>query len=83
MVALKQRQGAFADALIAELGARADCMHTVTFDKKASRINPSTSVEGYVHKSAVISAKYLFLFPPGSVGILRFRIVHLWLTAFI
>ena len=38
MVALKQGQGAFADALIAELGARAGCTHTLTFDKKALRL---------------------------------------------
>jgi predicted nucleic-acid-binding protein len=38
MVALKQRRGAFADALIAELGARAGCTHTLTFDKKAVRL---------------------------------------------
>ncbi len=38
MVALKQGSGAFADALIAELGARAGCVHTLTFDKKALRI---------------------------------------------
>lgn len=38
MVALKQRRGAFADALIAELGNRAGCVHTLTFDKKALRL---------------------------------------------
>lgn len=38
MVALKQRRGAFADALIAELGTRAGCIHTLTFDKKALRL---------------------------------------------
>jgi predicted nucleic-acid-binding protein len=38
MVALKQGRGAFADALIAELGARAGCTHTLTFDKKALRL---------------------------------------------
>ena len=37
-VALKQGQGAFADALIAGLGARAGCTHTLTFDKKALRL---------------------------------------------
>jgi len=37
-MALKQGQGAFADALIAELGARAGCTHTLTFDKKALRL---------------------------------------------
>jgi predicted nucleic-acid-binding protein len=38
MVALKQGHGGFADALIAELGARAGCSHTLTFDKKALRL---------------------------------------------
>jgi predicted nucleic-acid-binding protein len=38
MVTLKQGRGAFADALIAELGARAGCIHTLTFDKKALRL---------------------------------------------
>ena len=37
-VALKQGRGAFADALIAELGVRAGCSHTLTFDKKALRL---------------------------------------------
>ena len=38
MVALKQGTGTFADALIGELGARAGCSHTLTFDKKALRL---------------------------------------------
>jgi len=38
MVALKQGRGSFADALIAELGARAGCTHTLTFDQKAVRL---------------------------------------------
>jgi predicted nucleic-acid-binding protein len=38
MLALKQRQGTFADALIAELGARAGCTRTLTFDQKAVRL---------------------------------------------
>ena len=38
MVALKQGQGSFADALIAELGARAGCTRTLTFDRKALRL---------------------------------------------
>jgi len=37
MVALKGR-GSFADALIAELGARAGCTRTLTFDQKALRL---------------------------------------------
>ncbi len=39
MIALKERQGEFADALIAALGARAGCSHTVTFDHKALRLS--------------------------------------------
>lgn len=38
MITLKRGQGAFADALIAELGAKARCTHTLTFDRKASRL---------------------------------------------
>jgi predicted nucleic-acid-binding protein len=38
MVALKQGRGSFADALIAELGARAGCTCTLTFDQKALRL---------------------------------------------
>jgi predicted nucleic-acid-binding protein len=38
MVALKQGCGSFADALIAELGARAGCTRTLTFDQKALRL---------------------------------------------
>lgn len=38
MVALKQGRGSFADALIAALGAKAGCEHTVTFEQKASRL---------------------------------------------
>ena len=38
MVALKQGRGSFADALIAELGARVGCVRTLTFDRKATRI---------------------------------------------
>ena len=34
MVALRQGRGSFADALIAELGARAGCTRTLTFDQK-------------------------------------------------
>jgi predicted nucleic-acid-binding protein len=36
--ALKQGRGSFADALIAELGARAGCTRTLTFDQKALRL---------------------------------------------
>ena len=35
MIALKEGRGAFADALIAALGTRAGCAHTLTFDKAA------------------------------------------------
>jgi predicted nucleic-acid-binding protein len=38
MIAMKQGQGSFADALIAELGARAGCTRTLTFDQKATRL---------------------------------------------
>ena len=39
MIALKEKWGSFADALIAEaLGARAECSHTFTFDQKALRL---------------------------------------------
>ena len=38
MVALKQGRGSFADALIAELGVRAGCTRTLTFDQKARRL---------------------------------------------
>jgi Predicted nucleic-acid-binding protein, contains PIN domain len=38
MVALKQGRGSFADALIAELGARAGCTRTLTIDQKALRL---------------------------------------------
>lgn len=38
MIALKRSQESFADALIAELGAKAGCTHSLTFDKKAIRL---------------------------------------------
>lgn len=38
MTLLKQRRGSFADALIAELGSRAGCLYTLTFDEKALRL---------------------------------------------
>ncbi|MFZ0314499.1 MAG: type II toxin-antitoxin system VapC family toxin [Candidatus Korobacteraceae bacterium] len=38
MVALKEKWGSFADALIVALGARADCSHTFTFDRRALRL---------------------------------------------
>jgi len=38
MVALKQGRASFADALIVELGARAGCARTLTFDEKAGRL---------------------------------------------
>jgi len=38
MVALKQGRGSFSDALIAELGTRAGCARTLTFDQKALRL---------------------------------------------
>jgi predicted nucleic-acid-binding protein len=38
MVALRQGRGSFSDALIAELGVRAGCACTLTFDRKALRL---------------------------------------------
>lgn len=38
MVALKEGHGSFADALIAELSAKAGCSFTLTFDHKALRV---------------------------------------------
>jgi predicted nucleic-acid-binding protein len=38
MIALKEGRGAFADALIGALGARAGCSRTLTFDQKALRL---------------------------------------------
>jgi predicted nucleic-acid-binding protein len=37
-IALREGWGSFADALIAALGAKAGCAHTVTFDRKALRL---------------------------------------------
>jgi predicted nucleic-acid-binding protein len=38
MVALKEGRGSFSDALIAALGTKAGCSHTLTFDQKAARL---------------------------------------------
>ena len=38
MIMLKESRGSFAHALIAELGSRAGCLHTPTFDEKALRL---------------------------------------------
>jgi predicted nucleic-acid-binding protein len=38
MIALKDGQGSFADAVIAALGTRAGCSYTLTFDQKALRL---------------------------------------------
>jgi predicted nucleic-acid-binding protein len=38
IVALKRGRGSFAGALITELGARAGCARTLTFDQKAVRL---------------------------------------------
>jgi predicted nucleic-acid-binding protein len=38
MIALKEGQGAFADSVIAELGLKAGCSCTLTFDHKAARL---------------------------------------------
>jgi predicted nucleic-acid-binding protein len=39
MIPLKHGRGAFADALIGALGARAGCSYTLTFDRKALRLS--------------------------------------------
>jgi predicted nucleic-acid-binding protein len=38
MVALKSRRGSFADALVGALGAWAGCGSTLTFDRRAARL---------------------------------------------
>lgn len=38
MIAMKQGRGSLGDALIAELGKRAGCSRTLTFDRKASQL---------------------------------------------
>lgn len=38
IMAVKEGRGAFADALLAELGTRAGCSCTLTFDQKALRL---------------------------------------------
>src|SRR3974390_1913470 len=38
MAALQAGRGSFADALIAALGAKAGCLYTLTFDRKALRL---------------------------------------------
>jgi predicted nucleic-acid-binding protein len=38
MIALKEGKGSFADAVIATLGAKAGCAHTVTCDREALRL---------------------------------------------
>lgn len=38
MVALKENEGSFADALIAALGAKAKCSSTLTFDRRTLRL---------------------------------------------
>jgi predicted nucleic-acid-binding protein len=38
MTALQEGQGDFSDALIAELGVKSGCSHTLTFDRKAARL---------------------------------------------
>ena len=39
VIMLKEGRGSFADALIAQLGNRAGCLHTLTFDEKALRLS--------------------------------------------
>jgi predicted nucleic-acid-binding protein len=38
MIALKEGQGSFADAVIAALGAKVGCSSTLTFDRQAQRL---------------------------------------------
>jgi predicted nucleic-acid-binding protein len=38
LTALREGQGEFAAALIAELSATAGCSHTLTFDRKAAKL---------------------------------------------
>ncbi|MCP5431841.1 MAG: type II toxin-antitoxin system VapC family toxin [Alphaproteobacteria bacterium] len=38
MEAVREGIGSFADALVAALGARAGCVHTLTFDRQALRL---------------------------------------------
>ena len=38
LIALKEGQGSFADAVIAALGAKAGCSHTLSFDREALRL---------------------------------------------
>ena len=38
MIALKERRGSFADALIGALGDKAGCSRTLTFDRQALRL---------------------------------------------
>jgi predicted nucleic-acid-binding protein len=42
MIALKEGDGSFADAIIAALGAKAGCSSTLTFDQKARRLSGFT-----------------------------------------
>ena len=39
MIALKEGRGSFADALIGALGAKAGCSRTLTFDRRALRLD--------------------------------------------
>lgn len=43
MTALAEGAGSFADALIAALGEKAGCRHTLTFDRKAARLAGATA----------------------------------------
>jgi len=45
MIALKEGQGSFADAIIAALGTRAGCSCTLTFDQKALRLSVLSFLE--------------------------------------
>ncbi len=39
MIALKEGLGSFSDAVIGALGTKADCTHTLTFDRKTLRLS--------------------------------------------
>jgi predicted nucleic-acid-binding protein len=38
MIAMKERRASFSDALVGALGAKAGCSRTVTFDRRAARL---------------------------------------------
>jgi predicted nucleic-acid-binding protein len=52
LIALKEKRGTFADALIAALAAKAGCRHTLTFDQKALRLSGLPCVSVWVPREA-------------------------------